>query len=244
MQTENPLQNAYIGEYVETPFTPWVNTVAYYPLEKDWNDYSWNWHNLTWSWTPTYTTSWGTKQVANLWGNKVWKIANLSGTYTNYTFNVWCKPTNTNTWQEIFDNYKESSWVTPSDNVYFWFNSSEDSKTDFFYQYRPNGWTNTYQRVYWPTNRTANTRYNVALTSTSGWIKIYVNWTQMVSNSTTGSIVLDSGYNTLWGRYATVAGSYLNYFSGYLSEFIFENNTWTAQEIVDYYNQTKSNYWL
>ena len=219
---------------------PWSNTVAYYPLEKDGNDYSWNWHNLTWNSAPTYTTSWGTKQVANLWGNKIGVIANLSGTYTNYTFNVWCKPTNTNTWQEIFDN---SVYSENTNNVYFSFNSSESSYVDFFYQYRPNGWSNTYQKVYWPTNRAANNRYNVVVTSTASWIKIYVNWTQVASNSTTWTMVLVSWSNSIGARYNSWQWN-VNYFSGYLSEFIMEDKTWTAEEISNYYNTTKSQYWI
>ena len=239
---EKPLKNAYIGEV----WTPWSNTIMYLPLEKDWNDYSGNNHNLTWNWTPTYTTSWGTKNVLNLNGSTLWKIANLSGTYTDYTFNVWCKPTNiTTTWQEIFDNTKSINDV-PNDSVYFNFNWTSQGwwKIDFAFQYRPNGWTNTYQNVYGTANRTANTWYNVVITSTSSWIKIYVNWTQIASNSTTWAIVLDSGYNFIWGRYTNYTQVYNNRFIGYMSEFIFEDKTWTAQEISHYFDLTKSNYWL
>jgi hypothetical protein len=247
----NKIQNIYIGTQKVRPsgWKPWANTIAYYPLEEDWNDYSWNWHNLTWNSTPTYTISWGTKQVVSLNGSIAGKIANLSWTYTNYTMSFWCKPTsNTNTWQEIFDNYKDSSGSsTATDNAYInfnWTSYEKASAKDFAYQYRPNGWSNAYQSVYGTTNRATNSWYNVVVTSTVSWIKIYVNWTQVASNSTTWTIILDSWYNCIWWRYNNYYRAYMNYFYGYLSEFIMENKTWTADEIADYYNQTKAKYWL
>ena len=239
------LKNAYIGEV----WTPGSNTVAYYQLEKDWNDYSGNWHNLTWYWwTPTYTISWGTKKVVNLNGSILGKIANLSGTYTNYTFNVWCKPTNnTTTWQELFDNYKDGSSSGSTDNAYInfnWTSYEKASAKDFAYQYRPNGWSNAYQNVYGTTNRATNSWYNVVVTSTVSWIKIYVNWTQVASNSTTWTIILDSGYNCIWGRYRNYYSDYVNRFIGYMSEFIMEDKSRTASEVANYYNSTKANYWI
>lgn len=224
---------------------PWVNTVFYYPLESDGNDYSWNSHNLTWYWTPTYTTSWWTKQVVSLNGSTGGIINNLSGTYTNYTFNLWCKPTSTNTWQEIFDNV----YIWNSNNAYLNYNWTSYEKwwyRDFAYQYRPNGWTNAYQNVYWTSNRTTSMWYNVVLTSTSSWIKIYVNGSQIATNSTTWTIILNSWYNSIWMRYnnTITPAWYQNFFNWYLSEFIFESTTRTAQEVSDYYNDTKSLYWI
>lgn len=35
-----------------------------------------------------------------------------------------------------------------------------------------------------------------------------------------------------------------NFFRWYISEFIWENKNRTDVEILDYYDQTKSNYWL
>lgn len=37
---------------------PGANTVAYYKLEDNANDYSWNWNNASWVWTASYTTVW------------------------------------------------------------------------------------------------------------------------------------------------------------------------------------------
>lgn len=242
---QQELKNAYIGY----GWTPWSNTLLYYPLEQDWNDYSWNWHNLTWNGTPTYTVSWGTKKVVNLNGSTMGRIANLSWTYTNYTFNVRCKPTNnTTTWQEMFDNYKDGTSQTQSgDSVYINFNGTsyeQASVKDFAHQYRPNWWLNAFQNIYGTTNRSTNAWYNVCVASTSSWVKIYVNWTQVASNSTTWTIILDSGYNYIWWRYRYYYNDYVNRFIGYLSEFIMEDKTWTAQEILNYYNGTKSNYWI
>jgi len=230
---------------VRPVWKPNANTVAYYPLESDGNDYSWNNHNLTWYWTPSYTTSWTTKNVLSLNGSTLWKIANLSGTYTNYTFSVWCKSTSTNSWQEIFDNVV---FNTNTNNVYFNFNGTAKELgwyQTFSYQYRPNWWSNSYQNIYESTNRNTGTRYNVITTSTSSGVKLYLNWIQVASNSTTWTIILDSWHNSIGGRLREPTYNIpINFFIGYMSEFIFENKTWTATEVLNYYNQTKSNYWL
>lgn len=241
--TSGELKNAYIGEYI--PRQPWANTIAYYPLESDGNDYSGNWHNLTWNSTPSYWVSWWTKSVVNLWGNKLWRITNLSWTFTNYTFNVWCKISWTGTWQEIFDCYNWNGSVV-ANSAYFGYNSSEVSQSDFFYQRRPWGWTANYGKVYWTSNRSTNTWYNVCLTSTSSWIKIFLNWTEIANGNTTWAIVAESWHNSLWWRYdnSTSPAQNKNFFNWYLSEFIFENKTWTATEVLNYYNWIKSNYWL
>ena len=233
----------------EPPFKPWANTLAYYPLESNGNDYSWNWHNLTWNSTPIYWTSWWTKNVANLTANNVWRISSLWWDYTNYTLNVWCKPTWTSDqWQLIFSNfYTPTSWQDATNQVYFYFNWHSDYiswKKDFVYQYRPNWWTTAYQTVSSSTNREKNARYNVCVASTSSWVKLYLNWTQIASNSTTWRMILNSWYNTIWWRYDSRRNRYDGFLWWYLSEFILENKTWTATEISDYYNQTKSLYWL
>lgn len=237
------LKNAYIGEV----WTPTSNTIAYYPLEKDWNDYSWNWHNLTWLATPTYTTSWGTKKVVSLNGSNLWDINNLSWTYTDYTFSVWCKPTSTGTWQEIFDNLNWISWSWAW-QVYMSFNGSsleQANNRNFWYQYKQNWWTWSYYNVYWISSLDINIWYNLVITSTSNWIKMYINWTQVASNSISWIISLTAWKNSIWGRSNnTSSWGNTNFFNWYLSEFILENKTWTATQISDYYNSTKSKYWL
>lgn len=221
---------------------PWDNTVAYYPLESNGNDYSGNNHNLTWTWTPSYTTSWWTKNVLSLNGSTLGKISSLSWTYGNYTINLWIKHNNTNTWQQFFWNMNSSWWNT----VYFNFNgtSQDASKIDYWYQRRPWWWSTSYATLYWTTNRSANTWYNVCITATPSSVILYVNWNQVASTSTNGTVILDSWGNAIWWRWNWMSNRNENFVNWYMSEFILENKTWTAAQISDYYNSTKSKYWL
>lgn len=240
------LKNAYIGEYR----VPWANTIVYYPLEKDWNDYSWNWHNLTWTWTPAYTTSWWTKNVVSLNGSTGGKISNLSWTFTNYTINVWVKPTNnTTTFQFIFCNIRWLSNSVYGDQVYLdwnWTTYESASKCWFAIQYRPWWWdSSTMQKIYDSSNNYwKDTWYNLCFVATSSWCKFYVNNNLIWSNSTTGNIVLTAGKNTIWYQYLDHDNNSRRYFNGYMSEFIMENVNWGEEKRTAYYNQTKSNYWL
>jgi hypothetical protein len=53
---------------------------------------------------------------------------------------------------------------------------------------------------------------------------------------------IPSSWNTSVG-YTTYSGN-TEYFDGNMSNLIWESATWTAQEISDYFDQTKANYWL
>lgn len=71
--TENPLQNAYIGEYEELPIpTSWL--LGYRPLQLDLEDASWNWNNASWySWTWSFSI--------NAW--KTWARVTMDGSYNS-----------------------------------------------------------------------------------------------------------------------------------------------------------------
>lgn len=45
--------------YIRVDYQPWANCVAWYKLENDAKDYSWNNNDATWTWTANYTTVWG-----------------------------------------------------------------------------------------------------------------------------------------------------------------------------------------
>jgi hypothetical protein len=81
-----------------------------------------------------------------------------------------------------------------------------------------------------------NTWTNIVFTITWGKLKIYSNWTSYLDtsfgNNVTGNLKI--GVDDWWGFM----------FSWWLSELIFENVARTAQEISDYYNNTKANYWI
>lgn len=77
---------------------------------------------------------------------------------------------------------------------------------------------------------------NIVFTITWWKLKIYSN----------GTLYLDTSFsnNVTWDLY--IGKDNLNRFKlyGWISELIFEDVARTAQEVSDYYNQTKANYWI
>ena len=72
------------------------------------------------------------------------------------------------------------------------------------------------------------------------WAKFYRNWVYEDSFSNTNNLRNDSLPTFIWAT-----NPYTDqYLDGYLSDVIIEDKARTAQEITDYYNFTKSNYWL
>ena len=81
--------------------------------------------------------------------------------------------------------------------------------------------------------------YHVVGTQEGSTVKMYVNWT-LIWTKTRPSYSTPNWWR-LWAQFtAAAAAKYV----GYISNAILENKVWTAQEILDYYNQTKANYWL
>ena len=81
--------------------------------------------------------------------------------------------------------------------------------------------------------------YNVVATQEWSTVKAYLNW-EYIGESTTRP----SQIPTWWSLWAVHISSHSDKYIWYISNAILENKARTAQEISDYYNQTKSNYWL
>jgi hypothetical protein len=103
-----------------------------------------------------------------------------------------------------------------------------------FYVYR--SWTHF---AYTPAINTGE-RHNIVATADWTNIKVYLDW---VLAQTTAS-----GYST--GSTSTTFGIWTEYpwqtiyYDGYMSNVIVENVAWTDQEVADYYDLTKWDYWI
>lgn len=86
-----------------------------------------------------------------------------------------------------------------------------------------------------------NKWYHIVVTYDNWEIKMYIDNTLVVTYTVSATVttakMLINGAD---------AGNYnVNYrTAGTISELILESQVWSAQEISDYYNQTKDNYWL
>ena len=211
---------------------PWANTIAYYPLETDTNDYSWNGRNLTNSWI---TFSWW---FWNFNWNSYWYINNGSLLQWTYTVNFWYRK-NISWWNTAMDLYNNNL----SDNSY---NSAFMRIALYSGGYEEVAIANWTSNTTWAQSGTGAivsgilwwNWYNIVGTFNQNILKIYANWvllwTKTISWTYTPTTYFAIGrwYNWVYPLYWQI------------SRFIIEDKEWTQNEITEDYNQTKSNYWL
>jgi len=235
--TEKILKNAYIGEV----WTPWDNTVAYYKFDWDTKDYSWNWLDLT-AYNITYNTiaswnscayfNWASAYALNTTIDKTlsWWTQNIRvKKYRNNSDEVICQIAITPQWQITWDWW----WIIRSTST----QTGNISHTLYYNNFVFEAVNNT-----WIANWTW---MNVVAVAWSSGNKLYINWQQVTAtynywNSSTSFWSIRFNRLSAW-RHQHVSAQYAQC---ELSNRILENREWTAKEVQDYYNLTKSNYWL
>ena len=226
--TETSLKNAYIGEYR----VPWVNTIAYYPLNSTTtvNDMSGNNRNLT----NNNVTFWTNAGVSCAYfngsnGSLTTTSLTTATMTTNHTISLWFNRISgewglsTNvpiSWWNGYNMYINTHWSTQVEVMY-------------------NGGTQFYSN--YPTN--AGTWHLVTYTHNSdNQVVLYVDWEQ--KTSWTKWFGIGNAWRLcLWAIWFYNENPKL-FYNWYISNFIIENKARTAQEVTDYYNLTKSNYGL
>lgn len=203
---------------------PWANTLLYYKLDYDYTDYLWN-YNLTNGWQTTIGTLWWV-DCAIFNGTSGWlynsSVANLPLGWNAMTVSTWLYPT---------------AFSTSEQNVW-WF--GRNSNSQYFVNHKLNP-ISIWNRWWWiesSTVATLNTWQNVVITKSWNNCQIFLNgsliktWTQTNNMQWTE---LNIGY-AYWNNSTS-----FNY-RWWVSEFIMEWVVWSAQEVADYYNLTKSLY--
>jgi hypothetical protein len=135
-------------------------------------------------------------------------------------------------------------WMTGVENKATVVRCDATSWTRNFYQidWSPSGWGwgwyygSTYRWAY--SGSTGQTRNYVVLTCGSNWINVYVNWTNVYTDSYTSFVWKTQQRWVAYDQHDR-AKHYWQY-----SNLIIENRVWTASEILNYYNATKWDYWI
>ena len=201
---------------------PWVNTVAYFPFDTDFKDYSWNWHDLTnnW-WVAIESVDWITcanfKDQSPYWLSRIdWSII----TSWPYTYLAWLNM-DSSSWTE---NPRMFAW---KDN---WFIIWNRERGGWIY---PGYWSNTWvpYSAWWHLVCIVGDSSNGSYESYKDWVYLN-NWTWTTGGRT---------WLVLWTNEGNFSSA-LDKFIGQMSRVIFENKKRTVQEIADYYNQTKDDY--
>lgn len=217
---------------------PWANTIAYYPLTSTTtvNDLSGNGYTLT-------QNTWVTFQ------NNQWvSSARIYGTDGSW-FSFWLTQSSLSTaaiWTVFTLNYYWlAEWYIrawSSIRVWWWkwFNAS------LFWVWVGNNNANAEMlnssigTIGSSEKITNNIRYNLCFTYNNWQEKLYLNGVEVASWTYT---IASSSDTIFW---IGVSFGRDNYYASRwcASNVILENKARTAQEVADYYNSTKANYWL
>lgn len=194
---------------------PWVNTVAYYPFREDILDHSGNNNDFA-DWTYSFSNN-----KITITSELTWPIVTPENTIGDRTINM---RVNSDSNGATYS-FRSSFWGTD------WFLSPIEQEIDG----RP--WA-SFKLYSWYRNRPSESDLpvmwsTILMTWIKTWatMKLYINW---VLTSTT---TLDSDR---WYSESEITKSHIDPWTYW--EIIVEDKVWADQEILDYFNQTKSLY--
>lgn len=208
---------------------PWENTVAYFPLMEDFSEWSWKW--LTPSSTPswiTFTTQWWVKCAYSAW----WSVSvpfstNFTTWWNAFTFSFRCyKLSYNHEWQCVVCTWY---WAT-NRNMCIWFHNNKF-------------WT------WWWNNDTdhadAKLNQRALYTWVYDWItmKAYIDWQLVNSKAMTYNVDSSNTASLLW-QVISSASNPTNSLYWYVNNIVIENKARSEADELEYFNLTKSSYWL
>lgn len=224
----------------EQEWQPGENTVAYYPLNWDFNDYSGNNRNLTNSWV-TFV-SWWPWQVASFasWNNAYYQNNSLFNNGNAFTYSVWVNATSIPSWYyysvhpytaiivwiqdwDTTTSHCKDLWLCLSDKAIWVVSWAQD--------YMNGGSISTW------------TWYNIIFTYDGNWNKtLTVNGVEVATETIT---TFTPWYSNARITLSKSASAYQTQpFVWSLSDVIIESVARSQQDKTDYYNVTKWIYWI
>lgn len=212
---------------------PWVNTVLYVPMDTDLLDH---WPNNI-SLTNTNVTISNVGWVDAGLFPTIDAYYNLSVDLSSYissgdfTVLVWVNALELPTWSNPTP--FTSIWWGLATSPYRW--ATMSLFTGWF------GLGTEWWQVQSSTIPTLNTWYLICWVYKTNEGTLYINWNQEASNSRTLSYGFQ-GFGIWQDRYDDEGKR--RHRRWYMSNFIIEDKARTAQEIQDYFDQTKANYWI
>lgn len=221
------LKNAYIGEYR----VPWVNTYIYYPLTSDLVDVMWNWNTWTMVWNCTFSSTTGIYVSGESWNYVTWLSIGINNRSV-FTLNVWIKPNS----YSSFNNVKMVLGNDGAAQNNFSFKIERRWPSSWYYPALTSGssgiFSNSTVTPWWVWKNLCITR------DSSWWYKYYVNWNLVQ----TWSWWVPNNYSTMYLWYSNYLSN--RWITSYIKDYIVETVARTADGVSNYYNSTKSNYWL
>ena len=214
---QKELQAAYIGEYW---WKPWVNTILYYPLHDSLTDVVWNYPRQ--SWAATYSNNMATittqlKRNSSRFANNTW----------NYTISAYVKMTTSPNYCWVFF---KTDWSYSSSLAISSYYTGGNSSSNI-------GAGVSYYSSWWNYKASVGSNWGVyCVVGVKSWttMTVYVNWASIWTLNAPNY----PGYS--WGSWDGMS------IPAWVicADVLVESVTRTAQEVADYYNQTKWTYWL
>lgn len=195
-------------------WSPWENTIAYYPFESNAIDVTWN-TTLTNSWTQDWLWRKFSSACTLNYQNKTIQYVNMrikvNSYYTSWNPSSVCIINNLWTWWYVWHNTDAGV----NKKIFVWSNSSFAIWWSVSFQ--PTVWT--WHNVSWGYDG-AKTIYSI-----DGVMGILYNWK---------GYDFGSSFVLVWSRTADVT----------FSNFILETVGRSSENILQHYNNTKSKYWI
>ena len=182
---------------------PWANTIAYYPLKTDFNEWSWkSWLDITEKWWVSIQNWYA---LFSSWYCIFWDWATIEW---SKTISMWIYRTSSRVY---LLNWQYANQYIIIDNSWYCYIPAWQIPNTFI---TANSWVHLVF-LEWDTNMEVYINWQLAWSLWKWWLQY--KWTQI------------SDYSN-------------QKFSWRISELIFEDKIRTADEILAYYNQTKSLY--
>ena len=200
-------------------FNPWANTIAYFPFKDNILDQTWN-----------LTLTHGTMTKATV-GYSVTGWAKATTNWAVYYMWGWCNV-------QTNDRYINICTCDNPEMGYYFSHAESKLNQACYVAYNSSFTTSTVSVSIW-----TNSRHHYAISYENSKTNIYIDGVKKLEYSGIGYNFWNMAYLFCsWYWENKWPGSWTG--TAIISDYILESVWWTAQEIQDYYNLTKSNYWL
>ena len=207
---------------------PWANTILYMPFKSDLLDHSSN--NIS------FTNTNVTLVDGTAYFNGSASLINSSfTTYLSsmpFTCSIWVKVSSNTKDAGIIGAHKKVSWT------WGWWDIQTINSSWYKYRLEVISWWAVLQTSAYSTW----TRYLLTWVVASSKTERYINWVSQWTVS--WWVARFRSEFAIWQQRWDSSTSNWRCFTWYMSDLILENKARTAQEIADYYNLTKWNYWF
>lgn len=218
------------SDLVWPKWEPNENTRIYLPLREDVNDYSWNNRNASISGSFSFSSIWNISVAQNSTTSSYINVpAYTANIDTWFTFSIWVKFINLWTWAWIFQLSGSSSSVTILRC------QRHNANNSYAFYSNWNSWTQSIEQVW----GSLTDWHNIIATFDNSWYIVYIDWIYAGKASASYSWSRTANvWHQIW-QWTNMAWGIAQY-----SDYIIENKARTSDEVLAYYNQTKSNYGL